>query len=355
MSLDNTCEVCGWLAAAASAVGFGSFGVPIKGAPVALDPLVFQSYKTTICFVTSWLVLLLGDDYFVYSPWGIVSGLFWVPGGVATVYAIQAAGLGIAIGIGSSFIVLVSFTWGIFVFQEQVHSRLAASFAILCMMLGLLGMSYYSSPESASFDAILAAVEDDELELEVTHKSGDAADETQRCSLNVGMANIRQRTDAIKYQGLVATRDDDHETHTKNRFNASEYLSNEMSDEADDQDESQADCIMLDAPQEQPEVIVVFGRKMLKRHVGMLSAVFTGCYGGSIMAPMQYAPANAKGTHFLISFAIGSALVNIWLWLLRYLFYCRTTRCPYAAYEKLPPFHIRDMWKPGVACGLLCT
>ena len=71
----SPCEACGWLAAGLSALGFGSFGVPIKGAPIALDPLVFQSYKTAMCFMTSWLVLAWGED-FVFSPWGIVSGLF---------------------------------------------------------------------------------------------------------------------------------------------------------------------------------------------------------------------------------------------------------------------------------------
>lgn len=42
--------------------------------------------------------------------------MFWVPGGTATIYAVKNAGLAIGIGVGSSFIVLVSFTWGIFVF-----------------------------------------------------------------------------------------------------------------------------------------------------------------------------------------------------------------------------------------------
>jgi hypothetical protein len=49
-----------------------------------------------------------------------VSGLFWVPGGIGTIYAVKNAGLAIGIGVGSSFIVLVSFTWGIFIF-EYVH------------------------------------------------------------------------------------------------------------------------------------------------------------------------------------------------------------------------------------------
>lgn len=132
----GSCELCGWLAAAGAALAFGTFGVPIK-APAAqrhdIDPLVFQSYKSFVCFITSWFILLTGEDL-RFTPWGLVSALFWVPGGIATIYAVKAAGLAIGIGVGSSFIVLVSFVWGIFVFGEHVYSRAGACFAVFLMV-----------------------------------------------------------------------------------------------------------------------------------------------------------------------------------------------------------------------------
>lgn len=70
--------------------------------------------------------------------------LFFFSQGCSKVYAVKAAGL--AIGIGSSCIVLVSFCWGIFVFHEHVHSIGGACWAILALMVGIVGMSYYSSP-----------------------------------------------------------------------------------------------------------------------------------------------------------------------------------------------------------------
>jgi hypothetical protein len=82
MSSSSCGEACGWMAAAAAMLAFGSFGVPIKGqaaTSVDIDPLVFQSYKTFMCFVTSWLILLFGES-FEFTPWGIVSAMFWVPG-----------------------------------------------------------------------------------------------------------------------------------------------------------------------------------------------------------------------------------------------------------------------------------
>ena len=54
-------------------LAFGSFGVPIKSdaaRKVDVDPLVFQSYKTGMCFLTCWAVLLFGETTIV---------LLWLP------------------------------------------------------------------------------------------------------------------------------------------------------------------------------------------------------------------------------------------------------------------------------------
>jgi hypothetical protein len=61
--MENACDACGWVAAFGGMLAFGTFGVPIKSKvaqSLDIDPLVFQTYKTTMCFLTSWLVLLYG-------------------------------------------------------------------------------------------------------------------------------------------------------------------------------------------------------------------------------------------------------------------------------------------------------
>jgi hypothetical protein len=82
-------SICGWIAAITAVVSFGSFGVPIKllGNVETQHPLVMQSYKTLVCFVTSWLVIFLGEEIH-FTSWGILSGLFWVPGATWYVYTI---------------------------------------------------------------------------------------------------------------------------------------------------------------------------------------------------------------------------------------------------------------------------
>jgi hypothetical protein len=82
-TIGSSCEICGWMAAICSALAFGTFAVPIKSdvaRSVNIDPLVFQSYKTIMCFATAWFILLVPNHHtFTFTPWGIVSGLFWVP------------------------------------------------------------------------------------------------------------------------------------------------------------------------------------------------------------------------------------------------------------------------------------
>ena len=100
-------------------------------------------------FLTCWLILPMGQPLRVTS-WGILSGLFWVPGGVAGIYGIRTAGLAVAVGTWSSLIVLTSFCWGVFVFEERVKSTYGACCACATLIAGLVGMSIYSRPTSSS-------------------------------------------------------------------------------------------------------------------------------------------------------------------------------------------------------------
>ena len=152
------------------------------------------------------------------------------------VYAIKAAGLAVAMGIGSSFIVLVSFTWGIFIFDEKIESRVGASFAILLMMAGLWGMSYYSSPKAQLLDMDHQSV--------VSRSRG--------------------------YRGVHA-----HPSDTDD-----EVLFHEEMD-------ASVDDTVEDSP---PPDVVICGRKISQRRLGMAAAVFNGAWGGSIMVPMKFAP-----------------------------------------------------------------
>jgi len=321
MLLDACGPNCGWTAALISCVSFGTFAVPIKSEAsqsVDVDPLVFQSYKTFMCFATSWTVLLIGQPL-TYSAWGIVSGLFWVPAGVAAIYAVKHAGLAVSQGIWSCLIVLVSFGWGMFVFGEEVKSKTGAWFAVFLMIVGLLGMSFYSSPNRLQL-------------LE------DSAEGQERGQEQNGLGKT-------KFRNLGYTKCDSD------------------ADESDDGD--------LFTTEGDSEVGIRAGGNFKSsgtetktsithsRRLGLLAAIFNGLWGGSVMVPMHYAPDDVGGVGFVISFAIGASIITLLLWVGRFFFLLHRSRDDGTAvsfrkaYVSLPSLHLRIMWLPGGIAGML--
>lgn len=188
----------GYVAALVSCIAFGSFAVPIKGKAansVSIDPLVMQTYKTGMCFLTSWLVLLLGEP-FIFTPWGLLSGLFWVPGGTAGIAAVRTAGLAVSQGTWSTLKIMVAFVWGVFVFSEHVLSRLNSTMAIFLMMIGLWGMSFFSSPNRVAEDEENSLVEsllsNDNAELDYNEENEEDIDAPQEETKWIHRLNNRQ-------------------------------------------------------------------------------------------------------------------------------------------------------------------
>ena len=78
---DQCTDSCGWTAAIIAAIAYGSFGVPVKATKhIDVHPLILQSYKTFVLFVTSWFVTFLGVEV-AFTKWGLLSGFLWVIGG----------------------------------------------------------------------------------------------------------------------------------------------------------------------------------------------------------------------------------------------------------------------------------
>jgi len=352
----STCELCGWIAAFVGMLAFGSFGVPIKSKvalAVDIDPLVMQSYKTGMCFLTSWLFLLIRGEEFTFTPWGIVSGLFWVPGGVATIYAVKTAGLAVGIGVGSSFIVLVSFTWGIFFFDEPVHSRFQACAAVAFMLCGLAGMAYYSAPTVAHAERGNASnrqrrIIDDDFYQPVRPEDLDflPPDEAFESATDYTAMGIETMEDGDGNELTIGTGSSNHDG--INNPNPGDNEVRALTETIEDDDFGDANHT---AP-----VIFCWGRlRVQERILGILAAMIgTGLWGGSIMVPMQFAPTDDKGLPYLTSFAIGASVVTLFFWLVRYLYHWRKQNYSYSrAYEALPSFHFRKMWLYGGTCGLV--
>ncbi|KAG7339660.1 drug/metabolite transporter superfamily protein [Nitzschia inconspicua] len=384
-------ELYGWLAAMGGMLAFGSFGVPVKSKVVQnldIDPLVMQSYKTAMCFLTSCVFVMIRGEPIHFTPWGIVSGLFWVPGGVATIYAIQKAGLAIAIGVGSSCIVLVSFTWGIFGFHEHVHDRIEACAAVACMLLGLCGMAYFSSPPSAL-----------QVTAATSLSSTTTSTSTASAIIPINDDNNTSNGGGAYCQPLrpedpdFLRPDEDEENHDLERPLSqntmepilpstpfeTDYVAMDETDTIDGndtngdwQDDDEDQNLLLRSAQSMgtnestlrhgdaaatttTTVLCCCGRmRVSERTLGILAAmIFTGMWGGSILVPMHYAPSVNNGLGYLFSFAVGASLVNLSLWMVRYSYCCCWYSSLRKAYSALPSFHFRTMWLYGGICGLL--
>jgi hypothetical protein len=77
-----------------------------------------------------------------------------VPGGTAGYFGVRNAGLAVSQGIWSALKVLVAFAWGLFMFHEPVRSITGTAIAVACLVVGLVGMSYFAAQEEtdASLD-----------------------------------------------------------------------------------------------------------------------------------------------------------------------------------------------------------
>jgi len=262
----NICTPCGWTSVLVSCLSFGSFAVPIKSKRARecnVDPLVFQSYKTFICFISSFLTLPLFNQEFYFTPWGIISGLFWVPAGVAAIYAVQNAGLAVSQGIWSSVIVIVSFAWGIGFFHEQVRSRGMAAFAVLVMILGLWGMSFFSSPEG---------IEDTQ---DVTSEQG--------IDSSVHFSAMDEDNSTIDLTGTgIGT---EHEIGNETSISSTSlgYEGVNAADEFFDKD---------------PSLENYHHSSIIKRRLGISAAIFNGVWGGSIM--VSKSQTNRNSTDLLL-------------------------------------------------------
>ena len=263
-----------------------------------LWPVLYYTFHTRgEHSLTSWLVLLLGQE-FTFTKWGIVSGLFWVPGGAFNIFAIRNAGLAISQGIVASSIVMVSFVWGNLVFREPVKSQVAAYFAVWLIMAGLYGMSYFSTAESlssenSSNDLHRTDEEKEEEQQDLMRKSSDSFDNDA--------ASITEPLEIHQQQQPIGNR----------------------------------------------RSILILGKTYSRRNLGLLSALMCGLWGGSCLVPMHYSTGDTNGLGYVISFSIGALLVTIMLWILRFMHQLVKLRSIKEAYAVLPSFHFRVMWLPG--------
>ena len=82
-----------------------------------VPPIIFQLYKTAWVFVLGFLFLIprsfhprvIGEPLFVFSWWGFMSAVLWVPAGMTTIASVPMVGMGYQVATACSFSSLLSF------------------------------------------------------------------------------------------------------------------------------------------------------------------------------------------------------------------------------------------------------
>lgn len=377
----------GWVAALCAIVAHGSFGVPIKSETcrrLDIDPLVFQTYKTIMCLVFSFTAVWAMGIPMTFSPWGIISGLFWVPGGVATVMAVKLLGLSLAVAVGNSLIALVTFTWGIFIFHEKVHSKPMACLAVSMMIAGFVGMSFFSSQEKQSNDessssstlkslqepllklvdtkqAKVAVVKklDDESSLDGTLSDTDS-EETDSC--NSSISSSTKGTASASHRRSDSSSSGSSKAKIRNRKAAPQSQLSSSFLDLPSVDELALQCSNEDVPatfgresfiQVSKSSVIICGTKVSRFQAGLAVATMGGLWGGSVMIPMKLCQEDTSGLGYLVSFSSGATLVTMTIWFFRFLYHVSYSHSIKSAYQALPSFHLREMWFHGGLSGLL--
>jgi len=353
---DDYCtDSCGWIAALVAALSYGSFGVPIKAtAHIEVWPLVYQSYKTIVMFVTCWGVQFLGVEI-AFTKWGLLSGMLWVLGGTSGVAAIRLAGLSVAVGTWASVMVMVNFTFGILIFREPVADILGTLGAFLLLIVGLVGMSHFSAPQKKSHDDHVARLE---LEQQIPSDSNYPQESTDYQSMQ-DHSSIRKRT----VEGEVVGADHSNFSETGNIPLVP--LGGSPDDEqmivGGDANGPEGIIPTFDDEATQPYLKLFSGRLSLtKRQCGIVAAVMNGFLTGGSLIPLHYAKEEGfGGAKYFPSMACGALLSNSLIWILYFIVRLvtdnRQGRTVHDTLNDMPPWHFRDLCLPASLSGLLLS
>lgn len=353
--LDGCSDNCGWAAAVVCVLAFGSFGVPIKkAANVDVDPFILQSYKTIVCFFSSFGVILLGEEL-RWSNWGLASGIFWVPGACCGIYGIRNAGMAVAVGTWSSIIVLTSFIFGIVVFQERVKNIYYTCDAFLVLIIGLIGMAKYAVAPADEAD--LANNKKTPMSRTLSqHSKGDEG--FQISSNHNSNGAIKTKKAKGKFTKAVAQE-------LSSSTNLQPMEIEPLLDDNSEMDNTNMSMSEIDLEEEdvskqaasKDRIIFFNGRMALTRHqTGVIGAIINGAWGGLNLIPVHYARRDdgMTGAAFLVSFATGSLIVNTVLWLMLIGYHMHHKKGNWEEVKAvLPKWHFEQLWRVGLTAGLL--
>lgn len=212
--------------------------------------------------------------------------------------------------------IMINFFFGILLFQEPVANVWSTFCSFVLLIIGLVGMSHYSSPQQNLHQRILPS--------QATHEH-----------------------DGVNYQSLQTTEDEE-----------------APSDDGEDDDEGTLDETSSHPQGEENKIFLVLmnGRiSLTKRQCGILGAVFNGFMTGGSLIPLHYAAEKGfGGAKFFPSYGFGAMIANTLMWLLFYVF-CLVKgvvvngKSKQEVLESMPKWYVRELWIPALSAGLMLS
>eukprot|EP00934_Nitzschia_sp_Nitz4_P006757 Nitzschia sp. Nitz4//scaffold88_size82704//45204//46496//NITZ4_005296-RA/size82704-processed-gene-0.52-mRNA-1//1//CDS//3329559506//6747//frame0 len=338
MSVFDSCsEGCGWTAAIIAVLSWGTFGVPLKvNTNVEVNFFVMQSYKTIVCFVTSFLVIFLGTPV-RWTWWGVVSGMFWVPGAACGIYGIRNAGVAIAVGTWSAIQVSTSFIFGIIIFKESVKDFQQTMLAFVILMVGLVGMSVYSEkPKKVETEYEALATSETEAPVVIPKRAP-----LQRKGSKGTIPGQPENYD-LQLEATVVS--------------ATPVASTIIPLELENGKDTLSAPLMDDKAISKDRMVFFGGRVALtRRQLGIVGAIVNGVWGGMNLIPLHYAQRDPafRGAGYVVSYAGGSMIVCMLIWAGLFVFhYIKRDYQVQEALDQLPAWHVRELGLPGVLAGI---
>jgi hypothetical protein len=254
------------------------------------------------------------------------------------------------VGTWSSITVLTSFVFGIVVFKERVKNLGHTSVAFALLIAGLIGMARYSSSSSSLRPPLKAVTphSDEALNVATTpaqshvQRSNLASNRRSLSPFPAPKQSISVESEYKEVRPAVATTL--HQTTTsptmRKQDNTKALAYKKLLEPLEMEplfnvDETRTEDIVMNGnhdyhhnPQhksKKPDMIC--GIPLTRRQTGILGAVVNGAWGGLNLIPLHYALQDGfSGAGYLISYATGSLLVNIFIWI-AFLAYYYITLC----------------------------
>jgi len=230
---------------------WGTYPVPFKSPSAKkanCDPFAFQYMKSAMVCITSWLILTWRPFTFTY--WGFAGAAMWIPAGLLFITSVKLTGVAFAAPIANGTQVIVSFCWGAFYFKEEVHSAGLSVLAMFIMILGMIGISIAVNWESMQAARLLK--------------------QQRQYSINVTAGTVYEETPLLKDEKQPAYEPTEGEGPKSDKKRKEEF------------------------------------RRFI---YGITVALCSGLFGGTQNVPLKYAPPDAHGIQYTISFGIGAVCV----------------------------------------------